>query len=130
MTVRRMDCLQGQDVTQEAVTGVTTETNIHTTALMSSYASTQATSNSRPATTSVAVTVQPTEPTPQPTEPSGASQSSGAGSSTSLPPPGGITGTNTPHTLATTLKAGSLPVGGSFSPLLLPAMVLTYCLHN
>lgn len=123
MTVRHMDCLQGQDVTQEAVTGITTETNIHTTALMSSYASTQATSNSRPAATSVAVTVQPTEP-------SGASQSSGAGSSTSLPPPGGITGTNTPHTLATTLKAGSPPVGGCFSPLLLPAMVLTCCLHN
>lgn len=37
VTDSQMDCLQGQDVTQEAVHGVTTETNVHTTALMSSY---------------------------------------------------------------------------------------------
>lgn len=127
MTVRCMGCLQGQDVTQEAVTGVTTETNVHTTALMFSYVSNQATSHSRPSATwahsSVAVTVQPAEPP-------GASQSSGTGSSTSLAPPGGITGTNTPHTLATTLKAGSPAVCGFFGPLLLPVLLLTCCVHN
>lgn len=124
VTDSQMDCLQGQDVTQEAVHGVTTDTNVHTTALMSSYASPQAASNSRPAATSAhsaAVSVQPTEPP-------GASQSPGAGSSTSLAPPDGFTGT---HTLAPTLKAGSPPTCGSVSPLpLLPVVVLTYCVHN
>lgn len=122
-----MDCFQGQDVAQEVATDVITETIIHTTALTSSYASTQATANTHPAATSphssVAVTVQRVEP-------SGASQSSGAGSSTTLPAPDGFPGTNMPHISATALKASSPPVCGSFGPLLLPLMVLTYCIQD
>lgn len=123
MTVRRVGCLQGQDVTQAAVTSVTTETSVHTTAPMSGYVSTQTTPRNRPATppahSSVSTTLQPTES-------SGTTPSSGAVTSTSLQPSEGNTGTNPPQTSATTLKAGSAPIVGSFSRLLLPVMVLSY----
>lgn len=115
MTLRHRDRLQGQEVTQAAVTSVTTETSVHTTE--SSYASIQTTSSAAPS--SVSSTLQPKES-------SGATQSSGASSSTSLDPTEGSTATNRPQTSATTLKAGSAPVVGSFSLLLLPVMVLTY----
>lgn len=110
MAVRRVGCLQGQDVTAS----VTTETNVHTAAPMSSYVSTQTTPRKRPATTPA---LSPVSTALRPT---------GAVSSTSLQPSEGNTGTNPPQTSATTLKAGSAPIVGSFSPLLLPVMVLSY----
>lgn len=123
MTVRRVACLQGQDVTQAAVTSATAETSVPTTPPMSSYASTQTTARNRPVTSPAHSSV-PT--TLQHTESSGTTQRSGAVSSTSLQPSEGNTETNLPQTSATTLKAGSAPIVGSFSPLLLPVMVLSY----